>query len=108
MSPVSSISMACLRGTLRDSATIGVEQNNPMCTPGVAKLAVVDATARSQVATSWHPAAVAGAPTPPSTRRGTRQRERNTAPPPPPHPRRSTPPPPPPPPRAGQFLKCYP
>ncbi len=37
--------MACLRGTLRDSATIGVEQNNPMCTPGVAKLAVVDATA---------------------------------------------------------------
>ena len=40
MSPVSSISIACLRDTLRDSATIGVEQNSPMLTPGVAKLAV--------------------------------------------------------------------
>src|SRR5437762_9905645 len=28
MSPVSSISMACLRETLRDSATIGVEQRS--------------------------------------------------------------------------------
>ena len=39
MSPVSSISIAALRGTLRDSATIGVEQNRPMSTPGVANLA---------------------------------------------------------------------
>ncbi len=51
--------MARLRGTLRDSATIGVEQNSPMLTPGVANRAVCDATARSQVATSWQPAAVA-------------------------------------------------
>ena len=34
--PVSSISIACLRATLRESATIGVEQNRPMSTPGVA------------------------------------------------------------------------
>ena len=39
MSPVSSISIAALRDTLRDSATIGVEQNNPILTPGVANLA---------------------------------------------------------------------
>src|SRR3954462_8014458 len=58
-SPVSSISIACLRGTLRDSATIGVEQNSPISTPGVAKLAASDATARSQLATIWQPAAVA-------------------------------------------------
>ena len=51
--------MARLRGTLRDSATIGVEQKRPMLTPGVAKLAFSAATARSQVATSWQPAAVA-------------------------------------------------
>ena len=41
MSPVSSISIACLRGTLRDSATIGVEQNSPMLTPGVANAAAL-------------------------------------------------------------------
>src|ERR1700746_3163676 len=58
-SPVSSISMACLRDTLRDSATMGVEQNRPILTPGVANLAARDATARSQLATSWQPAAVA-------------------------------------------------
>src|ERR1700730_3706164 len=58
-SPVSSISIACLRGTLRDSATIGVEQNNPISTPGVANVAASDATARSQLATNWQPAAVA-------------------------------------------------
>ena len=34
---MSSISIACLRATLRDSATIGVEQNSPISTPGVAK-----------------------------------------------------------------------
>ena len=44
---------------MRDSATIGVEQNRPILTPGVAKRAVCDATARSQLATSWQPAAVA-------------------------------------------------
>ena len=48
-----------MRDTLRDSATIGVEQNRPILTPGVAKLAVSAATARSQVATNWQPAAVA-------------------------------------------------
>ena len=58
-SPVSSISIACLRGTLRDSATIGVEQNSPISTPGVAKVAASEAIARSQLATSWQPAAVA-------------------------------------------------
>ncbi len=59
MSPVSSISIAALRPTARDSATIGVEQNRPRLTPGVAKRAVSAATARSQLATSWQPAAVA-------------------------------------------------
>ncbi len=59
MSPVSSISIAALRATLRDSATIGVEQNRPMSTPGVANLAAVEAIARSQLATSWQPAALA-------------------------------------------------
>ena len=38
-SPVSSISMACLRGTARERATIGVEQKRPILTPGVAKRA---------------------------------------------------------------------
>ena len=58
-SPVSSISIAGLRGTLRESATIGVEQNRPYLTPEVAKRALVVASARSQAATSWQPAAVA-------------------------------------------------
>ena len=57
---MSSISIAALRDTLRDSATIGVEQNRPMLTPGVANFAALDATARSQLATSWQPAALAG------------------------------------------------
>ena len=51
-SPVSNISMACLCATLRDSATIGVEQNRPILTPGVAKRTERPATARSQLATS--------------------------------------------------------
>ncbi len=38
---------------------MGVEQKRPILTPGVAKLASSEATARSQVATSWQPAAVA-------------------------------------------------
>src|SRR5271156_2454514 len=58
-SPVNSISIACLRGMLRDNATIGVEQNRPISTPGVANVAASEAMARSQLATSWHPAAVA-------------------------------------------------
>ena len=33
-SPVSSISMACLRGTARERATMGVEQKRPILTPG--------------------------------------------------------------------------
>ena len=39
----------------RVSGTIGVEQNSPMRTPGVAKRAPVSAMARSQLATSWQP-----------------------------------------------------
>ncbi len=58
-SPVSSISSARLRPIARDSGTIGVEQNSPILTPGVAKAAVSAATARSDAATSWQPAAVA-------------------------------------------------
>ena len=58
-SPVSSICMARFGPIDRVSGTIGVEQNRPMRTPGVAKRASVVATARSQLATSWHPAAVA-------------------------------------------------
>ena len=51
--------MAALRDTLRDNATIGVEQNSPISTPGVTNLAAEDAIARSQLATSWQPAALA-------------------------------------------------
>ncbi len=36
---------------------MGVEQKRPMSTPGVANLASVEAMARSQLATSWQPAA---------------------------------------------------
>ena len=43
----------------REIGTIGVEQNRPMRTPGVANFDRSDATARSQPATSWQPAAVA-------------------------------------------------
>ena len=58
-SPVTSISNAGLRGTLRDRATPGVEQNRPTLTPLTAKRASLAATARSHIATSWQPAAVA-------------------------------------------------
>ena len=54
-----SISNAILRVTLRVSATMGVEQNSPMFTPFTPNRASSLATARSQVATSWQPAAVA-------------------------------------------------
>ena len=56
---MSSISSARLRPIARESGTIGVEQKRPIFTPGVAKRAVSAATARSQAATSWQPAAVA-------------------------------------------------
>jgi hypothetical protein len=57
--PVSSISIARFRPTARVSATIGVEQNKPIFTPGVAKPARSLATARSHEQTNWQPAAVA-------------------------------------------------
>jgi hypothetical protein len=50
--PVNSISSATFGGMARTSGTIGVVQNRPMRTPGVAKEAVSAATARSQAATS--------------------------------------------------------
>ena len=56
---MSSICSARLRPIARVSATIGVVQKSPIFTPGVAKAASSAAIARSQVATSWHPAAVA-------------------------------------------------
>ena len=58
-SPVVSISNAALRGTLRDRATIGVEQNSPILTPLTPNRVPSAATAMSQLATSWQPAAVA-------------------------------------------------
>ena len=58
-SPVTNISKACLRETLRESGTLGVEQKRPKFTPLTANFAVSAATARSHCATSWQPAAVA-------------------------------------------------
>lgn len=46
-------------GTALPTATAGVEQNRPTFTPGVAKVDFSVATAMSQLATSWQPAAVA-------------------------------------------------
>ena len=43
----------------RAKATDGVEQNSPTLIPETAKRALSDATARSHIATSWQPAAVA-------------------------------------------------
>ena len=57
--PVNSMSSARLEPTLRPTGTEGVPQNRPLLMPEVAKLASLDATARSQAATSWQPAAVA-------------------------------------------------
>src|ERR1035438_2193590 len=59
ISPVSNIWSARLRPTARLRATIGVVQKSPILTPGVANAAWSEATAKSQVATNWHPAAVA-------------------------------------------------
>lgn len=46
-------------GTALPIATPGVEQKSPTLIPGVAKVDFSVATAMSQLATSWHPAAVA-------------------------------------------------
>ena len=51
-SPVTNISKAALRGTLRDRATPGVLQNRPKLTPLTAKRASLAATARSHMATN--------------------------------------------------------
>jgi hypothetical protein len=51
-SPVTSISNACLRKTFRESATLGVEQKRPTFTPLTANRAVLEATARSHMATN--------------------------------------------------------
>ena len=53
------MSSAVFGETLRDSATIGVEQNRPTSMPFTPKRAVSAAIAMSQLATSWQPAAVA-------------------------------------------------
>ena len=63
--------MARLRPTFRAIATIGVWQNQPPLPPGAAKPADSAATARSQEATSWQPAAVARACTRATTTCGT-------------------------------------
>ena len=54
-----SMYMACLRWMLRDKATDGVAQKRPRLIPETANRAVSDAVARSHIATSWQPAAVA-------------------------------------------------
>lgn len=51
--------MGTFLGTALPMATPGVEQNRPTFTPGVAKVDLSVATAMSQLATNWHPAAVA-------------------------------------------------
>ena len=43
----------------RERATIGVEQKRPMFTPFTPNFVSSVAIAKSQVETSWHPAAVA-------------------------------------------------
>src|SRR5690606_26123873 len=70
-----SISIAGLRGRLRDSATMGVEQNRPYLTPEVAKRALVVASARSHAATNWQPAAAAMPSTSATTGCGSRVSE---------------------------------
>src|SRR5687768_6974294 len=59
--PVNSMSSARFGPTLRPTATEGVPQNRPLLMPEVAKVASVEATARSHAATSWQLAAVARA-----------------------------------------------
>ena len=52
ISPVSSIFIASFLLTFLESATIGVEQNKPMFTPGVANFDESEAIAKSQLATN--------------------------------------------------------
>ena len=52
ISPVNNIFIASFLFTFLDKATIGVEQNRPMLTPGVANFDELEAKARSQLATS--------------------------------------------------------
>ena len=59
VSPDMAISAARLRPTFLAIATMGVWQNQPPLPPGAAKPASSLATARSALATSWQPAAVA-------------------------------------------------
>ena len=58
-SPVSSISRAWCGCTTRVNATIGVEQNSPILTPGVQNPADRAAITMSQLAASCSPAALA-------------------------------------------------
>ncbi len=58
-SPVNAISINRFRPITRATGTAGVWQNHPALPPGNANPASSAATARSQDATSWHPAAVA-------------------------------------------------
>ncbi len=58
-SPVTSSSKAARGGMARVRATIGVVQNSPMLIPFTPKRTPSAATAMSQLATSWQPAAVA-------------------------------------------------
>ena len=51
-SPVNNISIVFFRPRDLETATIGVEQNKPIFTPGVIKTASLDAIARSHVATN--------------------------------------------------------
>ena len=51
-SPVKSISKECLLDKFLEIATMGVEQNKPIFTPGVANLAELLAYAKSQLATN--------------------------------------------------------
>ena len=59
MSPVKSIFIESFLLTFLDRATMGVEQNRPILTPGVANFAEFEETAKSHEATNWQPAAVA-------------------------------------------------
>ena len=52
VSPVNSIFIASFFLTFLDKATIGVEQNKPKLTPGVANDDESEATAKSQLATN--------------------------------------------------------
>ena len=56
-SPVNNIFIIFFLFTFLLTATIGVLQNNPIFTPGVANFASFVLYAKSQLATNWQPAA---------------------------------------------------